>query len=93
MEAIATIIIFVVILMIFWNTIRKTLNTVDKGLDTFNSVADRALEGIDVEHEYNHATKMGKLHTKIKDDSKPISTTSDVRDLLRTAKANQQEGE
>jgi hypothetical protein len=84
MEGLSTIIIFVIILVVFWGTLKRTLNVLDKGLDTFNSVSDRSLDGIDVSHEYDHSVRMGKLKAKIENGKKPVATTADIRAMLKS---------
>jgi|FLOH01.1.fsa_nt_gi hypothetical protein len=79
-----TLVIFMIILVVFWGTLKRTLSVLDKGLDTFNSVSDRSLDGIDVGHEYDHSVRMGKLKNKIESGKKPVATTADIRAMLKS---------
>ena len=95
MESISTLIIFVIVLAVFWkpikgfsNTLGNSFSTIDKGLDTFNNVADRSLSLIDRSHKYDHAVSLGKLKTKIDSGKKPIATLEEIDALLnKTPKA------
>ena len=88
MEAVIVVIVIAVLAYVgILSTAKNSVEVLNKGVNSFNTIADQALDKIEEDAEYKHNIAMGKLAEKWENSDKRMENRKTLR-AIKKARLN-----